>query len=64
MGARRDGPSWLWLDPDRVVAEGLRDFDRGRRVSVPGRRYRVLTGLARATPTGVLGRVQARSGRR
>ncbi len=60
MGARREGPSWLWLDPDRVVAEGLRDFDRGRRVSVPGRRYRVLTVLARTMPTGVVGRVQGR----
>ncbi len=60
MGARRRGPGWLWLDPDRVVAEGLRDFGRGRRVSIPSRRYRAITAVARATPAGLQARVQGR----
>jgi short-subunit dehydrogenase len=64
MGARRQGPPWLWIEPDRVVAEGLRDFDRGRRVSVPTRRYRAITAVARATPVGLQARVQSRSRRR
>jgi short-subunit dehydrogenase len=61
MGARRQGPSWLWLDPDRVVAEGLRDLDRGRRVSVPSKRYKAITTLARVTPVGLQARIQGGS---
>jgi short-subunit dehydrogenase len=64
MGVRRgSAPAWMWLDADRVVAEALADLARGRTVSVPSRRYRVLVGLGRLVPVRVLGRFQ-RLGRR
>ena len=34
-------PSFLWLDPDRLVKAALRDLARGTRVSVPGPLYRM-----------------------
>ena len=49
--SRSSVPAWLWLDADRVVGEALRDFEKGRSVSVPGLRYKVLTALIRYTPT-------------
>ena len=59
LGVGRDSaPSWLWLDADAVVAEALRDFDRGRSVSVPDVRYKVLTAVARMTPARVQARFQ------
>ena len=51
-------PGWMWLDADRVVRAGLRDFDAGRSVSVPGVRYKVLAALARHTPHTVQARFQ------
>lgn len=49
--SRSSVPAWLWLDADRVVSEALKDFDAGRSVSVPDLRYKVITALARYTPT-------------
>jgi short-subunit dehydrogenase len=56
--SRDSAPRWLWLDPDRVVAEALRDLERGRRVSIPSRRYKVLAALAKYTPSTVQARFQ------
>ncbi len=59
MGVGRDSaPRWMWLDADRVVREALEDLDRGRSVSVPSRRYKLLSGLARATPSSLQARFQ------
>lgn len=59
MGVSRgSAPSWMWLDADRVVAEALRDLDAGRSVSIPTRRYKALTRLARLTPPSVQARFQ------
>jgi uncharacterized protein len=59
MQVGRDSvPSWLWLDADAVVAAALRDFDRGRSVSVPGARYKVIAAAARVTPAGLQARFQ------
>jgi short-subunit dehydrogenase len=55
-------PGWMWLTPDRVVREGLRDLRRGRQVSVPTMRYKGLAALARVTPRGLAERL-ARRGR-
>jgi uncharacterized protein len=57
--SRSSAPAWMWLDADRVVREALADLDAGRRVSVPGRRYKVLTAVARATPVSVQRRFQS-----
>ncbi|HET7385365.1 MAG TPA: SDR family oxidoreductase [Nocardioidaceae bacterium] len=51
-------PGWMWLDADRLVTDALADLDRGRRISVPSRRYKVLATLARATPSALQARFQ------
>ncbi|MGW9631209.1 SDR family NAD(P)-dependent oxidoreductase [Agromyces sp. NPDC055520] len=53
-------PSWMWLDARTVVAEGLRDAARGKAVSVPSLRYRLLVGLARLAPSSLGARIGAR----
>jgi uncharacterized protein len=59
MGVGRDSaPGWMWLDADRVVREALRDLDGGRTVSVPSRRYKVLSALAQHTPSSLQARFQ------
>ena len=59
MGVSRDSaPRWMWLDADRVVRDALDDLDRGRRVSIPSKRYKALTGLARYTPSSLQARFQ------
>ncbi len=57
--SRGSAPAWMWLDAERVVREALADLDAGRSVSVPGRRYKVLTAIARATPVSVQTRFQS-----
>jgi len=43
-------PDWLWLSVDQVVDEALSDAARGRALSVPTARYKVITTLARHAP--------------
>ena len=56
--SRESAPSWMWLDVDRLVAEALRDLHRGRTISVPSRRYKVLSAAAKYTPSGLQARFQ------
>lgn len=49
-----DTPRWLVLRSSTVVRTALRDHARGKAVSVPGRQYRVIVGLARLLPRAVL----------
>jgi short-subunit dehydrogenase len=42
--------SWLWLDAPFVVRRALKDAARGRAISIPSARYRVIAWLARLTP--------------
>ena len=59
MGVGRgSAPRFLWLDPDRLVRDALADLDRGKSVSVPGKRYKVLTAVARHLPASLLARFQ------
>jgi len=53
---------WLWLDARHVVAESLRDAARGRSVSIPSLRYKVLTRLSGLLPDALAARL-ARRGR-
>lgn len=57
--SRESAPSWLWLDADALVADALSDYRKGRSVSVPDVRYKVLTGLARYVPAGLTARLQS-----
>jgi len=43
-------PSWAWLHADRVVRDGLADNERGKAVSIPSKRYKVLAAVARVAP--------------
>jgi len=63
MGADMSGvPRWMWLESDRVVGDALADLGRGVTVSIPSRRYRLLTRLARLAPSAVAERA-SRQGR-
>lgn len=44
------GPRMMWLTAERVVRECLADLDRGKGVSVPGKRWKALLGLVRLLP--------------
>ncbi|MFT4082499.1 MAG: SDR family oxidoreductase [Nocardioides sp.] len=60
MGVSRgSAPSLLWLDVDRVVRDGLADYDRRRVVSVPSPQYKVIAALAHAIPSRVMQRFQS-----
>ena len=56
--SRGSAPSWMWLDADALVRQGLADFDAGKSVSVPDIRYKVATALARYTPASLQARFQ------
>ncbi|MDQ4212437.1 SDR family NAD(P)-dependent oxidoreductase [Microbacterium sp. ASV81] len=59
----REGvPRVLWLDAEDVVREGLRDAARGRAVSIPSLRYKVVVALLGVLPRSFTSRM-ARRGR-
>lgn len=53
-------PSWMWTQPEDVVRIALRDMDRGRVISIPTVRYRILGWFARHLPLGVIRSISAR----
>jgi short-subunit dehydrogenase len=53
-------PDWLWLDVEPLVRRALTDADRGRAVSVPSLRYRVISWVAGAVPMGLVTRAAKR----
>jgi short-subunit dehydrogenase len=57
-------PGPLWLSADQVAREGMRDFARGLRVSVPSARYKAIVALGRLIPPNLSGRLSNRVGRR
>ncbi|MFG1927653.1 SDR family NAD(P)-dependent oxidoreductase [Cryptosporangium sp. NPDC048952] len=56
-----DIPDALWLDADTVVRDALADLRRGRPVSVPSIRYKVLGGIVRYAPRPIFLRVIGRA---
>ncbi|MGZ5414842.1 MAG: SDR family NAD(P)-dependent oxidoreductase [Aeromicrobium sp.] len=61
MGARTDNiPRWMWLDADKVVKSSLRDLGKGKAVSIPSIRYRVLATFAQYVPASIVARVAKR----
>ncbi|KTS65640.1 short-chain dehydrogenase [Microbacterium testaceum] len=56
---REGGAPGLWLDAETVVREGLRDAARGRAVSIPSWRYKVLVAASRLLPDSVVVRAAA-----
>jgi len=55
-------PGWMWLDADFVVRSALRTASRGRRVSIPSVRYKLLWAFMKMTEPMILLFV-ARAGR-
>jgi hypothetical protein len=49
-GLSKPGPDFLWLDPADLVADCLRDVDKGRVVSVPGLQYKAIVSVLGVTP--------------
>src|SRR5689334_10709679 len=49
-------PSFLWLDAKRLVDDAWKDLMRGKAISIPSRRYKILAGFARYTPRAVIAR--------
>lgn len=52
-------PGVLWLDADRLVEECLRDVARGKPVSIPSKRWKVIAAVLRMTPRGLVARLSA-----
>jgi short-subunit dehydrogenase len=60
MDVGRDAvPRPLWLEVDRVVDEALADFDAGKRVSIPSKRYKVIATASQHLPVRLLQRFQS-----
>ena len=55
-------PAIMWLDVSDVVRQGLRDAARGKSVSVPSLRYKVIVAVAGLLPRSVTAGI-ARRGR-
>jgi len=63
LAAGQEGvPAFMWLNAADVVREGLRDAARGRSVSIPSLRYKVIVAASRLLPSSLTSRV-ARRGR-
>ncbi|WP_040163450.1 SDR family NAD(P)-dependent oxidoreductase [Microbacterium gorillae] len=53
-------PDAMWLDAPLVVRESLRDLARGKSVSIPSLRYKVLAALTSVVPDSLLTRLGTR----
>lgn len=52
-------PDFLWLRPEYLVDECLKDVARGKTISIPSGRFKLLAFLARVAPRSILHRVSA-----
>ncbi|PWH07928.1 short-chain dehydrogenase [Brachybacterium endophyticum] len=52
-------PDFLWLDADELVEECLRDVARGKPVSIPGGRWKLITAVLRTTPRPLVHRISS-----
>lgn len=51
---------WMWLTPERVVREGLKDAFAGKAVSIPTKRYKVLARVTAVIPDTLAAKVSVR----
>lgn len=57
-------PAWMWMSASKVVETSLRALERrGAVVCIPGLRYKLLVGLLRFVPRGLIGGVTGRRAR-
>ncbi|HSX67663.1 SDR family oxidoreductase [Nocardioides sp.] len=61
LGIDRDAsaPKWMWLEADRLVADAIKDFEKGKAFSIPSKRYKALVTASRVVPGGVKQRLQS-----
>lgn len=59
-GLERTGPKAFWLRPERVVDEALADLRRGKVVSVPSKRYKLVVAVGRLLPRELVRRIGGR----
>jgi hypothetical protein len=52
----------MWLTVDGVVEESLADVAAGKVISIPGKQYKVLTGVGRLLPRRLVRAVTKRVG--
>ncbi|MFI5729831.1 SDR family NAD(P)-dependent oxidoreductase [Kribbella sp. NPDC051587] len=50
-------PSFMWLDAKDLVDAAWKDLMRGKAISIPSRRYKLLAAAARYTPRTLIARV-------
>lgn len=43
-------PSWLWLTPEQVATQSLKDARNGQLISVPGAQYKAMSTISRSLP--------------
>ncbi|RLV54699.1 SDR family NAD(P)-dependent oxidoreductase [Aeromicrobium phragmitis] len=55
-----DIPRWMWLKSDKVAKASLKDLGKGKPLSIPSLRYKVLATLARHLPIGLVAKVAKR----
>jgi uncharacterized protein len=60
LGIDRDAsaPKWMWLEADRLVADAIRDFEKGKAFSIPSKRYKALVTASRVVPGPVKQKLQ------
>jgi short-subunit dehydrogenase len=56
-------PDWMWLDVDAVVAKSLKDFEKGKPISVPGMQYKFLSLIAQYLPRPIVRKLSVASRR-
>ncbi|GAB4000530.1 SDR family oxidoreductase [Glycomyces albus] len=57
-------PRFMWMDADAVAAAALRDWRKGKALSVPGRQYKTIAAVGRLLPPKLVGRILAGAGTR
>ncbi len=55
-----DVPGWMWTTTDQQVRGALRDLEKGKALSVPTVRYKVLSTVAQYAPAGIVAAVAKR----
>jgi short-subunit dehydrogenase len=45
-----DVPKWLWLTPEQVAKESLKDARSGQLISIPGAQYKAISTVTRSLP--------------
>jgi short-subunit dehydrogenase len=56
-------PNWMWLEVDAVVAKSLKDFEKGKPISVPGMQYKFLSLIAQYLPRTIVRKLSVASRR-